>query len=549
MSVYVNGQEALASPTLLAGSTANFSLQWSSPAATRVLTVPDPLAGANLVLDQGAYTIAGAWTYSSATPIILSNASPVIDASNASANLTIITKRTAANTGISFTLQSYNNVDSATTRFTLTSGVATAAATWASVNHDFGSGTVTGAGVLSVTNATVATSGVAAALVVTGGVAATSEYIAGAATTGIAVQHTASALTSGQMMNLTLSGSSAVVTSASTGSILTLASTTTGFTAATHRLAQIISSGANSNASAIVQGLAISVTNTGTTNTNTALSLAASGGSTANYALNATAGLVKIDDVTAATSPTAGAVIVGGGIATGAASWFTGNLTFNAAATIGTSTGTLTFTSTSTNEIVFSSGNRTHIGGTANAVTAGGTNDLYIFNGVAPVGTIANGYSIYSASGNPVILNSAGHTITVPAPAVTGASVPLTVVDSRSTAQTGAVASVAAYTVGTADATLVVSANVLVTTATDHSFTVTCAYTDEGNTARTLTLSFTLVAGGSLVTSVANANGAVPYMGVVQQIRCKASTTVTIATTGTFTTVTYNVEGLISKVA
>ena len=119
----------------------------------------------------------------------------------------------------------------------------------------------------------------------------------------------------------------------------------------------------------------------------------------------------------------------------------------------------------------------------------------------------------------------------------------------RATAQTGANASVSTFTNGAADASFVVSANVLVTTATNHNFTVTCAYTDEGNTARTLTLTFGLVAGGVATTAVANANGAVPYHGVPVHIRCKASTAITIATTGTFTTVAYNVEGIIQQVA
>lgn len=119
----------------------------------------------------------------------------------------------------------------------------------------------------------------------------------------------------------------------------------------------------------------------------------------------------------------------------------------------------------------------------------------------------------------------------------------------RSTAQAAAVASVSTYTVGAADGSFEVSANVLVTTATTHAFTVTCAYTDEGNTARTLTLTFGLVAGGLAVTSIANGNGAVPYHGVPVHIRCKAATTITIATTGTFTTVAYNVEGIIRQLA
>lgn len=123
-----------------------------------------------------------------------------------------------------------------------------------------------------------------------------------------------------------------------------------------------------------------------------------------------------------------------------------------------------------------------------------------------------------------------------------------TIITSRSTAQTAAVASVATQAVGATDSSFIVSANVLVTTSTVHSFTVTCAYTDEGNTVRTVTLSFSNLA-GTFVTAIANAAGAVPYEGVPLHIRCKASTTITIATTGTFTTVTYNVEGNITKIA
>lgn len=116
----------------------------------------------------------------------------------------------------------------------------------------------------------------------------------------------------------------------------------------------------------------------------------------------------------------------------------------------------------------------------------------------------------------------------------------------RVTAQTAAAASVAALTVPASDSSYKVSANVLVTTATTHNFTVTCAYTDEGNTARTATFNFANV-GGTIATAIANAGGAVPYMSLPLHIRCKASTTITIATTGTFTTVTYNAEGYIQQ--
>lgn len=118
----------------------------------------------------------------------------------------------------------------------------------------------------------------------------------------------------------------------------------------------------------------------------------------------------------------------------------------------------------------------------------------------------------------------------------------------RSVAAIAAVTSLATYTLGVTDGSFDIAANVLVTTASTHAFTVTCAYTDEGGTARTLTLTFGLVAGGVTTTSVANATGAVPYMGVASRIRAKAATAITIATTGTFTSVVYNAEATIVQV-
>ena len=92
-----------------------------------------------------------------------------------------------------------------------------------------------------------------------------------------------------------------------------------------------------------------------------------------------------------------------------------------------------------------------------------------------------------------------------------------------------------------------VNANVLVTTSTTHAFTVTCAYTDEGNTARTVTFNFQVI-GGTIGTSITNAGGAVPYEGIPIVIRAKAATAITIATTGTFTAVAYNVRGFINQI-
>lgn len=118
----------------------------------------------------------------------------------------------------------------------------------------------------------------------------------------------------------------------------------------------------------------------------------------------------------------------------------------------------------------------------------------------------------------------------------------------RATAQAAAVASVTAYTVGTADSSFLVSGNVLVTAAVTASFTMTVNYTDESNTSRTLVLTFSNIT-GTLLSTITNVTGTGAYEGVPLHIRCKAATTITMATTGTFTSVTYNVEGAITKIA
>jgi hypothetical protein len=49
------------------------------------------------------------------------------------------------------------------------------------------------------------------------------------------------------------------------------------------------------------------------------------------------------------------------------------------------------------------------IGGTAVRATTQGTNQLVLFNGTAPVGTLANGVSFYSASGEARVMDAAGN--------------------------------------------------------------------------------------------------------------------------------------------
>lgn len=126
-------------------------------------------------------------------------------------------------------------------------------------------------------------------------------------------------------------------------------------------------------------------------------------------------------------------------------------------------------------------------------------------------------------------------------PAIQGAAVPLT-------AQVAAVASVTAYTVGAADGSFDVSANVNVTASATHAFGVVITYTDETNTPRSLTLPMAQLA-GTFVASITNVTGAGPYEGATVTVRAKAGTAITVTTAGTFTSVTYNVSGTIKQVA
>jgi hypothetical protein len=129
-----------------------------------------------------------------------------------------------------------------------------------------------------------------------------------------------------------------------------------------------------------------------------------------------------------------------------------------------------------------------------------------------------------------------------------GMGVPAICASARQTGKTAALSNLINYTVpSSGDGTFEVVANVRPTTSTSHSFTVTCSYTDEQGTARTVTLPFVLVAGSAIVNTVVNTNGVVPYMGIPIRIRAQASSSITVQTTGTFTTVTYNVEADIKR--
>lgn len=122
-----------------------------------------------------------------------------------------------------------------------------------------------------------------------------------------------------------------------------------------------------------------------------------------------------------------------------------------------------------------------------------------------------------------------------------------TEVSGRQTAQTGADTNVVTRTVGSADGSFIISSNVLVTAAVTASFSETVTYTDESNASRTLTLTFSNVS-GTFLNTITNVTGTGAYEGVPVRLRCKSGTTIVIATTGTFTSVTYNVEAGINQI-
>lgn len=337
--------------------------------------------------------------------------------------------------------------------------------------------------------------------------------------------------------------------SMTSGNLLNIVSTSTALAANNEGL-NIAISGANGTNAITATGGRISVTNTNATSgTNIALELNGSGATTGNYGL----------DVIGGTSRFAGGLALAAGTPNFAQNG--GYIYFNSG------TNTLMFDSrrVSGGYIPY---DMNFVGGIVSINSGTGGANMFYLNGTglkignftAPTALLTLAAGTASANTAPLKL-IAGTNLTTPeagaiefdgkdlffTPAGTIRKVIPTIISSRATAQTAANASVATQTVGASDASYFISANVLVTTSSAEAFTVTVAYTDEGNTARTQTMPFVLLA-GTTVAAINFSNGAVPYEGVIIQIRAKASTTITVATTGTFTGATYNVEGTISKI-
>jgi len=122
------------------------------------------------------------------------------------------------------------------------------------------------------------------------------------------------------------------------------------------------------------------------------------------------------------------------------------------------------------------------------------------------------------------------------------------IVHGRATAQTAANSSVATLTVGGSDATYTVSGNIRITTSGgSEAIALKVAYTDEGNTSRDYEIPLLRIGTNAWLAATVGGLGTVPYPSSSLQIRCKASTAITIKTTGTFTGTTYNVEGVIER--
>lgn len=184
-----------------------------------------------------------------------------------------------------------------------------------------------------------------------------------------------------------------------------------------------------------------------------------------------------------------------------------------------------------------------------------GTISINASNGLSVVGSNLSGtydltltgnagsvvFGIFHASTNVLF---GGKITTYNGLATAGIGLTPVVSEPRSTGLIAAT-SLTAYTVPAVDSSFEVSFNANVTTYSSGTFTVTCTYTDESNTSRVATLIGCALSGAAGSTIAA----AGPVAGIATHIRCKASTTITFATVGTFTSLTYNVEGVIAQLA
>lgn len=172
------------------------------------------------------------------------------------------------------------------------------------------------------------------------------------------------------------------------------------------------------------------------------------------------------------------------------------------------------------------------IGGTTGAWTASPSLTGLTLSGTAALATVTQ----------------SGKTTTYNGVTTAGLGMPVIVAYGRVTAQSAANSSIVTYTVGASDGSFEVSGNLNASAITVLATTLTCTYTDESNTSRSMIFPIQQLAGSLIAAGAITATG--PWHSPVQTIRAKAATVITILTSaGTFSGVTYTAEGLIKQTA
>lgn len=202
------------------------------------------------------------------------------------------------------------------------------------------------------------------------------------------------------------------------------------------------------------------------------------------------------------------------------------------------------------NAIQAASGGSFNWASTSNAVTTADLTLVRIAANILGLQTGANLQTlrVYDASGTGYTAYAGTGLTTYRNVVTAGWGTPAIYAAGRVTAQSAANASIATYTVGAADGSFEISANMNVTASTTLVTTLTCTYTDEASAARTMVMPVTQLSGSFIAAGAITGTGA--WETPVMHIRCKAATAITILTSaGTFTGVTYSAEGIIKQIA
>jgi hypothetical protein len=201
-------------------------------------------------------------------------------------------------------------------------------------------------------------------------------------------------------------------------------------------------------------------------------------------------------------------------------------------------------------------GTNTAVGSSAgSSLTTGTGNTLLGYNAqassVSATNQIVIGSGAVGTADNQIVLGNSSVTSTVIPGLVTsyrgiataGGGIACVRASGQFNGQIAAVATIATYTPAV-DTTLDITCSALITTSGSENFTLECAYTDAGNTARVMTIPLRILTGANVLI-INNSNGAIPYAGALSRIRVKGGTAVTLRTqaAGTYTGCTYNIGG------